>query len=890
MATSTAEFRNLVSNYKSITAASRASGNSDENIKGQLEGLQAQLAPYVAEGYSAGGYDDADTISKDITRYINLITVNAADKAKAAATPPTDTKADTKKDDPKVADGEKTGDTNPKEAAAASKKSTTENATKNSSNLPDAGTIVVTDSKLPGKTAEIDNNPTEGIPGRRTYNPLSNLSSYTYKLSLYLINPDTYNDWMQGGTLIPDDMELICQSGGINEHPKTSGGDNPRAEGFDLDFYIDNLWMETQISPSKIQTVASVTTQFKFQIIEPYGFTFPTKLNATVAKAQTTFNDTKVNKIVATGMQNYLLVIRFYGYDKSGKLVKGSDYPQPDTNRTDSQSVFERSFPIRIADMKFKLDNKSTTYTITANLVGEADGQGTMRSTVWEKQSIRGTTVEDALTGPNGLITVLNNHQKQLVADKRIGVADSYKIKFADNSGISEALIVEKNFYNKDRTPLFAAKKTDEVNVKASASGAGESIKKAERVIEVAGGTPIIQTIEQIISQSSYIKDKLPIKIKEQKSKVNNSDDSVVTNKTKDVFTWFNVTASTTRIGTWDNIRNMYPTEITYTIQPYKVPYLAAADAGISSKYYGPHKRYEYWYTGKNTEVLSYELSYNQLYYTASQIVSPAATNKLQGTVPNYPIATQRADPTSLFSGAFESINQIRTFLFSPEDQSKAVIRILGDPDYLMTATAGSIQTALKQWYGDNFTINPCSGQVFIEIDFKQVEDYDLKTGLLSGANSKGPNNNIDFYIYPKDLGEKTKGMIHMLHTVRSTFSHGNFTQELHSVLPPVLDMSDLEDPNGNKSAAQRSESTASTPAASAPQGPQPGKPATSSTGQGQQTLLNQIDQNNIKIQDAKKNYEERAAAARAKRLAQESQRADDDNSDKATNKVQGGR
>ncbi len=68
--------------------------------------------------------------------------------------------------------------------------------------------------------------------------------------------------------------------------------------------------------------------------------------------------------------------------------------------------------------------------------------------------------------------------------------------------------------------------------------------------------------------------------------------------------------------------------------------------------------------------------------------------------------------------------------------------QILGDPDYLMPSSSGPVKLITQQFYGDDFAINPNSGQVFIEVDFKQVEDYNA-TYNESGAQEYSENGRI---------------------------------------------------------------------------------------------------------------------------------------------------
>jgi hypothetical protein len=135
-----------------------------------------------------------------------------------------------------------------------------------------------------------------------------------------------------------------------------------------------------------------------------------------------------------------------------------------------------------------------------------------------------------------------------------------------------------------------------------------------------------------------------------------------------------------------------------------------------------------------------------------------------------------------------KSIGPVKTFLYSPADQLNARITILGDPDYLVTATARGVKEQSDYFYGeDGFSINPHAGQVFIEIDFRDAEDYNKETGLLDPAQ----DDDIIFWKYPASVKDKIQGVAYMVTQVVSNFSKGLFTQELKTVIPPFDDSGD---------------------------------------------------------------------------------------------------
>ena len=615
---------------------------------------------------------------------------------------------------------------------------------------------------------------------KRLFNPLRDFSSSTYKISLYAITPESLNSYFTTGFWKTTELELLIQSGGV-----TKNVDSVRNRFFNYDFSIDDLEITT-LTNAKETGTASNSVDFKFKIHEPYAMTFPTRLLAAQQDLQRRANiKTPLKQQTQALAMPLRLVVRFYGYDVNGEIIGSSVNTNTGSQtKTDDKAAFERAWPIQITKLNFKLENKVTVYDMQAKTVNEQVGLGTKRGIVPSPVSILADTVESALGGvPNGsgLFDRLNAMQTQITntdADKKKqNTSDVYKVRFVDTA-IKEALIVDKDFYVKSRAPMAQVKNSAQSTVRTASQTT--TVDKKKRVIDIASGTSVLTAIDQIISQSTYLTDAMKVVDDEESQPTLENEQTFVKNEPKPLF-WYSVVPETKIIG-YDNLRNDYAYEIVYVIYKYEVPYLKSLVSGNSTNYRGPSKIYNYWYTGKNTEVLSYEQQYNLLYFLGAALGSDSGTIPLSGdTTPNKAIPGQNANPMGKESGKMELQNSIKTFLYSPGDQIKAQIKILGDPDYLMPI-GGPVT--------DNFTINPNTGQVFIEIDFKQVEDYNIdSTGIASDTLVEHgllkPNDNIVMWDYPPAIKKVTEGrMVFMVTRVVSRFNKGTFTQDLRTILP----------------------------------------------------------------------------------------------------------
>jgi hypothetical protein len=184
-------------------------------------------------------------------------------------------------------------------------------------------------------------------------------------------------------------------------------------------------------------------------------------------------------------------------------------------------------------------------------------------------------------------------------------------------------------------------------------------------------------------------------------------------------------------------------------------------------------------------EILSYEQGYNLLYFTTAGYGAgaPIKDKASETYAPISPTDGSGSNQTGKIAGKWNQvIGPLKTFLYSPSDQLNARITILGDPDYLMTSVSRGMKIALNRYYGeDGYSINPNSGQVFIEIAFRQAEDYNKDTGLLDPSK----DGEIIFWPYPASIKDKIQGVAYMVWQVTSNFNRGLFTQELRTCIPP---------------------------------------------------------------------------------------------------------
>lgn len=603
-------------------------------------------------------------------------------------------------------------------------------------------------------------------------NPLGYLSSYAYQLTLYMLTADALNAFRASGRRNINDLIIksgstnpiggayvILQSGGVNNTV------NSRAPEFDLDFYFDNLQIKSLVS-TNANRAPTVATTMSFNIIEPYGFSFLSKLQAASTVLEKYSKIPNVKMIKNATRHFFVLGIRFQGYDKHGNLLTGKetiDGKVLDQNATNN-GLFERFYEIIFKKVNFKIDGKATTYNIEAISLN-SDAQSTKNGMIPTQVTTEAETVDEAIQGKTGLLTIINAFYKKLNSD----ISPIFKVDYiGDINDLKDAKIVVPNDTLKYKWPIRV-----DPNDPTGARAVRNSTKR-QISFSNTPSISIVAAIEKIIVQSTFLRN--PLKVAYQNdiepNQVTKDDGETKVDEAK-VLRWFNITTNSKIIGYSDKT-NDWVYETTFVISPYETPVVLSTYVKNFPKYYGPHKRYEYWFTGKNSEILNYEQTNNNGYFLVSR--DPNLDDATLSQIATRAGFQQDSDKTGGLYANPEAAGSVTTNLYDPKSYAMAKITILGDPDFLCRDSLNydPATKAFNQFYApDGYTVNPTGGQIFVEINFKEGIDYNYKTGTMD------INDSITFWRYPDAVKKIVKGVSYHVIRITHNFKGGKFTQDL---------------------------------------------------------------------------------------------------------------
>lgn len=650
-------------------------------------------------------------------------------------------------------------------------------------------------------------------------NTLDSYPTYTYRFTLMMVPPGTYNSTVANpSTFVPSNV-LIASAGTFGNTTFT------RNSLFNDDFYFENVEVDTVIGLNA-ETRGSNAISMKFDIIEPYGCTLINRLMDVTAQMS------GYNYI----SMPYIFQIDFVGYDANGHPVN----PIPGTTKV---------IPIQLVGMKINYNEKGTTYKVEAipvnhtayndtqvlipanfeiaattinDFFNATAAQATTTSANRQEsnavaaaqriQQLQGATTDNQIQallnaqsqtpGPTtdassqtmsvtGVKDALNQWNDNLVKNKSMQVKDEYAFVFDPEIAAAKLTIPNRTDIKNVQFLKSQDEKDNKLKGAQSSQNQGSyTVDYTTNTFRINAGTSIIDLINNIIRNSDYTTKQLTDPTTD--AQTSQTPSTSTTNQNSPYYHWRITTE--VQILDYDKTRNKYARKITYHIKKYtmynvRYPY---APQGKASKFV---KDYQYLFTGENTSVIDLDMTFEGLFYTAVTAF-PAqgqSTSSQSQTDNNNPQVQSKLIPEqgNITPSSFQPVSGIMSAI-SPgyafkdtlttmaadlhanllskaqSDMLTVNMTIIGDPDFIKQDDILYIGNNINNVQG---SIPMDTGEVDVRVIFKTAGDYDMNTGLLSKTTYQATNNVFN-------------GLYRVLQ-VTSMFTSGQFTQKLSMVRLP---------------------------------------------------------------------------------------------------------
>jgi hypothetical protein len=617
-------------------------------------------------------------------------------------------------------------------------------------------------------------------------NVLHDYATYDYIITISALHDNDVNfpdnSYLKGVTLQPGKrkgkpLQIICKSANADPNNRV------HTDYGKFDFFVDELTVEGIIGYLQGNNISS--TNIAFTVKEPYSMGL-----FTMACQQAAWEADHHNWNAAP----FLLTIEFRGNDELGTM-------QPIPNST-------RYIPFTFTQIEMAVNETGSTYQIKG-LVWNSQGLSAEHSHLKTDMTVKGTTVQEVLqTGDKSLQSVWNARLQQFKKDGIIAVPDEILIIFPtsiasnkkDDSGDSGSAtsgskedlykklgVTEVSVKGKDSSVpdvKYHVQKADECNnIGKSKLGFGpdraadapygteDTVYDEKLKVNVRGKTEpnpaesdfkfrqdssIPNAIDQVILQSEYPASSL-------------EEDNTSPSGYKK---WWKIDIQVYNVSTHENDTStgVKPKIIVYRVVPYNVhassglTVINQKPQGYDKLLLGAVKEYNYLYTGKNIDVLSFDIgiknTYTQLlaadYSKSSQdvktsdktssesggvvndIISFFGKTPEKGSTPQRNSYTATISITDGFGGGGSDSPKTRAAklfhdaLISGNDMVNLDMRIVGDPAFLHHSGFGNYTSKPTQYPNLNLdgTINHQSGEVHIVVNFRTPIEIDQTTGM----------------------------------------------------------------------------------------------------------------------------------------------------------------
>jgi hypothetical protein len=499
-------------------------------------------------------------------------------------------------------------------------------------------------------------------------NILNSYASYTYILSICVLTDDDIvdpdNTYMANKSTLKGKesaLRIICKS--ANADPfnriKTDYGT--------FDFFIDNLTIDSVIGLEQSNNTNATT--MTFTITEPYSMGL-----FSIACQQAAWEAGHNNWREAP----FLLTIEFRGNNETGQM--------------ELVPTASRYIPFRWQEMNMVVNQNGAVYQCSIfawSTIGLTDRNAKLKSDM----SVKGSTVQEVLqTGPESLQAVWNRRLQQLKEDKLVEVPDEIIILFPEdvsssgdssNSGSTEdnSSATIGSASNSTQNPVYTklgvstGKNNTQVQDPKKCNIIGKSVigAGAERTADAPFGndsavydekakvfirtnntptstsndfrfsqdTSIPNAINQVILKSNFFQGAMDPKALSEEGYLK----------------FWRIDIQVYNISTDANMATTgtKPKVIVYRVIPYNVhgssaPKGSNAKAkGLGNLYAKVVKEFQYLYTGKNTEVIQFEIKIENSFAVAMAAdAGKRSQDVLQGAEEGQEGSTNNKDPNTI--------------------------------------------------------------------------------------------------------------------------------------------------------------------------------------------------------------------------------------------------
>ena len=588
------------------------------------------------------------------------------------------------------------------------------------------------------------------------------------------------------------------------------------------EYFVDNFQM-TSIIAATPRTGNQNAINFTFDVMEPFSMGL--------------FLQSLQNAAIKAGYSNYLdspflLKLDIIGFDENSKIKK---------------TIKPKFFILKLKKVTFSVDETGSKYAVEAypyNHQGFSDtvdtaftdiNIGITTGTAPMPQEEKGTVRDLLATGGNSLVALLNKNEESAVKQGRYKIKDRYEIHFPEISSQRFTDQNESGIGNFDPGATFDPSNPNpksvggtEVDATTSQNIGNNPIAKSKFGFDAkSGGNFPFKTDKDVVDEETGRVNRGIMQIDEaarsfhftQKQKLTDIITQVILSSTwakeatqkatkaDGMIDWFKIDTQIEFLDYDDTIGD-FAKKYVYRVVPFKVHSSVfgnpnAIPPGYDILEKNIVKKYEYIYSGQNTEILSFNIDINYLFYSGANPQSESKTKNEQNKDNKGPVGDNET-----------TVETEKGNNSTAQAANLGKSKVKKNPDLFNVLRGGSgdvdVEQKIAQSFQDAF-INVTSADL-VKINFEIMGDtyYLIDSGLSNYFAAESGSSNLltedgtmnyegqDVYIYitfrtPADINQRTGGFefddgvspfsgIYRVIKVISKFEGGTFKQELQCI------------------------------------------------------------------------------------------------------------
>lgn len=538
------------------------------------------------------------------------------------------------------------------------------------------------------------------------------------------------------------------------------------------EYFIDNIRIDTVVAPTPSKGVGP-WMKIDFEIYEPYS------MGLFLQSCQAAALDAGFNSYLENCP--YVLRLEFKGW----------------TGPNESLDIGPYNWLVRLKSVNFTVDQAGSHYKIEAfpyNHVALSD----QMNKVFNDVRLQGKTVNEVLADEDNefsLVSFLNSREKKLVEDEKKTYPDVYKIEFAGGDNpFGQLPGNDLEFKPDSQGGLGVHKRAGDVVDGDKVQRGQMSINPKEKTLQFDQGMSITNIIDAVVLSS-------------KEARENATDPGKLDSAGR--VTWWKQDVHVKLLEPVDPKTKDFPKEVTFRVNVYKVHHSVylhpeGSSRGVNICKDLAAKVYNYIYTGKNTDILKFDINIKNMMYSAvsptkhedTETQASAGVNRRVDAAPlkgvqesgaAEPTVAGNANPAKVdlragnlpFKGGSGDIttaqkvaNEFYTaYLNSAANQINLDMEILGDPDFLPENGNSNLSVEGDATFGGpNDCINTDGTDIFLLVNWRNPIDPDAggQAGLRGG-----------FFYFPDGGGPHPFSGVWKLTKVENSIRNNFFSQKL---------------------------------------------------------------------------------------------------------------